>query len=143
VTGFRAQELLRLAVRVGDIEVGKVVDVLVDSVGGRVLGVDILCRDESHRFLSLNAAEIGDGVIVAGSPFTLLAEDQLDFYRKRATTFRTLRGTPVHVHGRNVGPLADVIATPDGEITELVVANGRSRSHYRWDDTLRISASAA
>lgn len=143
MTGFRAQELLRLAVRVGDIEVGRVVDVLVDSVGGRVLGVDILCRDESHRFLSLSATDIGDGVIVAGSPFTLLAEDQLDFYRKRATTFRTLRGTPVQVHGRNVGLLADVVLTPNGEITDLVVANGRSRSRYRWNDALRISASAA
>jgi hypothetical protein len=143
MTAVLAEQLLRLPVRVRGIDVGKAVDLLVDPLGRRVLGLDVLCRDESHRFLPLSAAEIGDGTITTGSALTLLAEDQLDFYRKRATTLRALRGTPVQLKGRKVGLLTDIVLTPDGEITELVVANGRKRERYPVENGLRISATAA
>jgi uncharacterized protein YrrD len=143
VTAHLAEELLGLPVRVNDMDVGKAVDLLVEPVGRRVLGFDILCRDESHRFLPLSAAEIADGAITTGSTLTLLAEDQLDFYRKRATTLRALRGTPVQLHGTKVGLLTDIVLTPDGAITELVVTNGRKRERYPVEDALRISATAA
>jgi uncharacterized protein YrrD len=143
MTAVLAEELLRLPVRVRGIVVGKAVDLLVDPLGRRVLGLDILCRDESHRFLPLSAAEIVDGSITTGSALTLLAEDQLDFYRKRATTLRALRGTPVQLHGTRVGLLTDIVLTHDGAITELVVANGRNLERYPVEDALRISATAA
>ncbi len=143
MTAVLAEELLGLPVHVRGIDVGKAVDLVVDPLGRRVLGLDLLCRDDSHRFLPLSAAEIADGRITTGSVLTLLAEDQLDFYRKSATTLRTLRGTPVQLHGRQVGVLTDIALTPDGAITELVVANGRKRERYPVEDALRISATAA
>jgi uncharacterized protein YrrD len=143
MTAVLAEQLLRLPVRAGGTDIGKVVDLLIDPPGRRVLGLDVLCRDESHRFLPLSAAEIADGTITAGSVLTLLAEDQLDFYRKRATTLRALRGTPVQLHGTKVGLLTDIVLTPDGVVTELVVANGRKRERYPVEDALRISATAA
>jgi sporulation protein YlmC with PRC-barrel domain len=143
VTAVLAEELLRLPVRVRGIDLGKVVDLLVDPLARRVLGLDVLCRDESRRFLPLSAAEIADGTITAGSALTLLAEDQLDFYRKRATTLRALRGAPVQLHGTKVGLLTDIVLTHDGAITELVVANGRTRARYPVEVALRLSATAA
>jgi hypothetical protein len=143
MTAVLAEDLLGLPVRVHGIDIGKAVDLLVDPLGRRVLGLDVLCRDESHRFLPMSAAEIADGTIATGSALTLLAQDQLDFYRKRATTLRALRGTPVQLRGRQVGVLTDIVLTPDGAITELVVAQGRKRERYPMEDALRISASAA
>jgi sporulation protein YlmC with PRC-barrel domain len=143
VKSFHAEELLRLPVRVRGIEVGRAVDVLLDLAAGRVLGVEVLCRDHSHRFLALSAAEIGDDALATGSALTLLAEDQLDFYRKRATSLRALRGLPVIRRGRNLGALADVLLTRDGQITDAEVVKDSRRSRYRWEEALRISASAA
>jgi sporulation protein YlmC with PRC-barrel domain len=143
VTSLPADDLLRLPVTVRGIEVGRVVDVLLDLTSGRVLGVEVLCRDHSHRFLALSAAAIGEDALATGSALTLLAEDQLDFYRKRATSLRALRGMPVQRRGRNVGVLADVLLTREGDITDVLVANGQRRSRYRWEEALRISASAA
>jgi sporulation protein YlmC with PRC-barrel domain len=138
-----AEELLRLPVRVRGIDVGRVVELLVDQLRLRVLGLDVLCRDEAHRFLPLSAAEISDGKITIRSALTLLAEDQLDFYRKRATSVRALRGTPVQLRGTNVGLLADIVLAHDGTITELVVADGHTSSRYPVEDALRIAATAA
>ena len=138
-----ADELLRLPVTVRGIEVGRAVDVLLDVGGGRVLGVEVLCRDDSHRFLALSAATIADDALATGSALTLLAEDQLDFYRKRARSLRALRGTPVQFRGRTLGALADVVLTGEGAMTDVVVVNGSERSRYRWQEALRISASAA
>ena len=85
-----AGELLRLPVRTNGIEIGRPVDLIVDPLGNRVLGFDVLCRDESHRFLPLTAALIDDEQIAVGSPLLLLAEDQLDFYRTRGKSLREL-----------------------------------------------------
>lgn len=90
MTRFLAGDLLRLPVRTNGIEIGRPVDVIVDPVNNRVLGFDVLCRDESHRFLPLMAAVLDDEQISVESALTLLAEDQLDFYRTRAKSLREL-----------------------------------------------------
>ena len=90
MTRVLAGELLRLPVRTKGIEIGRPVDLLVDPAGNRVLGFDVLCRDEAHRFLPLTAAVFDDEQIVVESPLMLLAEDQLDFYRTRARSLRAL-----------------------------------------------------
>ena len=56
MTRVLAGELLRLPVRTNGIEIGRPVDVIVDPARNRALGFDVLCRDESHRFLPLSAA---------------------------------------------------------------------------------------
>jgi hypothetical protein len=105
VTRVFAADLLRLPVRTRGIEVGHAVDVIVDPVGNRALGLDVLCRDESHRFLPLTAATLDDDQIAVESPLVLLAEDQLAFYRKRGRSLRDLM--PV---------LESVVVEPDGTL---------------------------
>ena len=100
-----AGELIRLPVKTSGIEIGRPVDLIVDPVRNRVLGFDVLCRDESHRFLPLTAAVVDDGQIVVASALVLLAEDQLDFYRARARSLREL-----------VRDLDDVSVAADGAL---------------------------
>ena len=106
-----ASELLRLPVRVGGVEIGHAVDAVVDPARNRVLGFDVFCRDDSHRFLPLTAATVGRDEIAVESALTLLAEDQLDFYRKRARWLREL-----------VPGLEDAWVAADGTL-ELVISD--------------------
>ena len=111
VNGVRASELLLLPVRMRGIGIGRAVDVVVDPTGKQALGFDVLCRDDTHRFLPLTAATIDAEQIAVGSALTLLAEDQLDFYRKRARGLREL-----------VPGLQDAWVGADGTL-ELVISN--------------------
>jgi hypothetical protein len=106
-----ASELLRLPVRLHGIEIGHAVDALVDPVQNRVLGFDVLCRDDSHRFLPLTAVTLEPKQIWVGSALMLLEEDQFDFYRKRARRLREL-----------VPGLQDAWVSADGTL-ELVISN--------------------
>lgn len=90
MTKLLAGDLLRLPVRTNGIEIGHPVDVIVDPARNRALGFDVLCRDESHRFLPLTAAVFDEEQITVDSLLMLLAEDQLDFYRTRAKSLREL-----------------------------------------------------
>ena len=56
-------EVLSLPVRLHGIELGRPVDVLLDRDGLRVVGLDVLCGDEVHRFLPLPTAAIGDDAL--------------------------------------------------------------------------------
>ena len=90
MTKLLAGDLLRLPVRTKGIEIGRPVDVIVDPARSRALGFDVLCRDESHRFLPLTAAVIAEDELGVDSPLMLLDEDQLDFYRRRGRSLREL-----------------------------------------------------
>jgi hypothetical protein len=105
VTGFLAGDLLRLPVRTRGLDIGRPVDLIVDPTRSLALGFDVLCRDDSHRFLPLSAAAIDGEQIAVESALVLLAEDQLDFYRKRARSLREL--VPV---------LESVVVEPDGTL---------------------------
>ena len=110
MTRLLAGELLRLPVRTKGIEIGRPVDVIVDPTGNRALGFDVLCRDESHRFLPMSAAVFDREQIAVESALMLLAEEQLDFYRARAKSLREL------------GPLFDRV-TIDADGTLAVVSD--------------------
>ena len=105
MTRLPAGDLLRLPVCTKGIEIGHPVDVIVDPSRNHALGFDVLCRDETHRFLPLMAAVLEDDQITVESALVLLAEDQLDFYRTRAISLREL--APV---------LEDVVVEPDGTL---------------------------
>ena len=111
VKGVAASELLRRPVRVRGLEIGHAVDAIVDPARTRVLGFDVLCRDDSHRFLPLTAATVAADEISVGSALTLLSEDQLDYYRKRARWLREL-----------VPGLEDAWIDADGTL-ELVISD--------------------
>ncbi len=139
MTGVSAETLLKLSVRSRGIELGYPVDVVLDPEGRRALGLIVLCKDEARRFLPLTVAEIGDEEIAVTSPLALLDEEELDFYRRHASTIRRLRGATVRRAGKDVGRLEDVLFLRDGIVFELVVANGKGRERLRIDDTVALA----
>ena len=127
--GVAAADLLLFPVRMHGIRLGRPVDLLLDRDGLRVLGFDVLSRDELHRFLPLAAAELESDEIVVRSPLLLLDERELAFYRTQGQTLRGLRGARVEQDGEPVGLLRDVAVGAGGLVTELLVETGDSR---RW-----------
>jgi hypothetical protein len=85
------EELLRQPVLLRGIELGRAVDLILDTEGERVLGVDVLCGDGQHRFLPIAAAETLPDRIDVRSALTLLDAGQLAFYRERGISLRALR----------------------------------------------------
>jgi PRC-barrel domain len=86
---MRGIELLNKRVLTGGIELGRVVDVILDEAGDRPLGLDVRCKDGENRFLPLATADVDNGDVVVDSPLVLLEADQLDFYRARGRALRS------------------------------------------------------
>lgn len=86
-----ADELLNRRVLLrGGIELGRVIDVILETEADRPLGLDVLCGDGLHRFLPMAAISRFGGDIQIESSLTLLEPAELDFYRLRG---RSLRGS--------------------------------------------------
>lgn len=139
VTTIRGNDLLVLPVRLHGIQLGRPVDILLDRDDLRVVGLDVLCGDEIHRFLPLPVASLTAGEVSISSPLVLLEEDQLAFYKTRAFTLTSLRGRPVERRGRAVGVLDDIVLRSDGSIEQLVVA-GAGEEMLAFDETVRVAA---
>ena len=118
-------ELLGLPVRLHGVQLGRAVDLLLDPNAQRAVGLDLLCGDEMHRFLPLQTAEVGKEEIRILSPFVLLEQRELEFYRSRALALGRLRGQPVERHGRSIGLLHDVVVAEDGQLVAAIVENER------------------
>ena len=118
-------ELLRLPVRLHGLQVGRPVDVLLDPDAQRAVGLDLLCGDDVHRFLPLPTAAVGREEIRIMSPFVLLEQHELDFYRSRTLALGGLRGRPVERKGRSLGALQDVVVAEDGQLVAAIVAGKR------------------
>jgi hypothetical protein len=91
VRGHTGDELLRLPVGLRGIQLGRSVDLLLHPTEAQGLGVDVLCGDETHRFLPFSAASLGDETLEVQSPFVLLDLPPDSFYRIEA---RSLSGLP-------------------------------------------------
>jgi hypothetical protein len=127
MTRHSGDELLALPVRLHGIQLGRPVDLLLDRRGLRVVGLDVLCGDDVHRFLPLPIAAIADGAITIQSPLVMLEEDELDFYRSRAFALSSLRGRLVTRKGKELGTLRDVVVGAGGVLVSVVVdTDGRS-----------------
>jgi hypothetical protein len=123
-----ADELLRLPVRLHGIQLGRPVDVLLDGEAIRVVGLDVLCGDDVHRFLPLAAAELSAEEIGVRSAFLLLDDAELAYYRTRGRTLRRLRGIVVEDRRGPVGRLRDLELADDGTVGRLLLAaNGGER----------------
>jgi sporulation protein YlmC with PRC-barrel domain len=83
------EELLRQSVLLHGIQVGRVVDVILEPEHQGVIGFEVRCEDGRHRFLPRAAAKRSDDSIEIDSPFGLLDSDELEFYRARGLTLRT------------------------------------------------------
>jgi hypothetical protein len=136
-------ELLRLPVRRHGISLGQPVDLILDLTARRVVGLDVLCGDEVHRFLPLAAAVVTDDEVAVESSLILLDDLELAFYRKRGRPLRPLRGrAPVERGGAPLGMLADVVVEGDG-VVELVLAGPGRRRVPAGDDVVVGEASRA
>ena len=122
--------ILSLPLRLHGIELGRPVDVLLDRASLRVVGLDVLCGDEVHRFLPLPTAAVGDKELTIHSPLVLLEEDELGFYRARSFTLKSLRGK------QSVGDLRDIVFAPNGALLAVLLAGGE---RIAYDDRLQLT----
>ena len=136
-------EVLALPVRMHGIGLGRSVELIVDVDVRRVLGIEVRCGDDTHRFLPLAAAHVREAEIAIASPLTLL--DELAFYRARGHGLGALRGARVANARGELGTLRDVVVDADGSIRELVVATpaGERRLAAGADVRVATRASAA
>jgi hypothetical protein len=136
-------DVLALPIRMHGIGLGRSVDLIVDVGVRRVLGFEVRCGDDTHRFLPLAAARVYADQIAIASPLTLL--DELPFYRARGHGLGALRGARIANAGGEVGRLRHVVFEPDGAIRELVVASpaGERRIPPGVDVRIASRASAA
>jgi len=134
-------DVLALPVRMHGIALGRSVDLIVDVDVRRVLGFEVRCGDDTHRFLPLAAARVHEDKIAIGSPLTLL--DELAFYRARGHGLGALRGARVANARGKLGPLRDVVFEDDGMIRELVVATEAGERRIQPGADIRVSARAS
>jgi hypothetical protein len=78
------RDVLALPVRLHGIQLARPVDALVDPTVDRLLGFEVMCGDETERFLPFAVARIGTEEIALDSALTLIDERDLDFYRRRS-----------------------------------------------------------
>jgi hypothetical protein len=135
---LRSDELLALPVRLHGIPLGRPVDLLLEREDLKVVGLDIRCGDEVHRFLPLATAIVGDDEIAIRSPLVLLEEDELEFYEARTFALSSLRGKSVDRAGSPEGALREIVLRTDGALTEIVVDDGGRRVPF--DETVRVDS---
>lgn len=112
-----AAAVLQLPVRLQGIELGRPVDLLLETDSWRALGFVVRCRDESRRFLPYMASQPLEDEIAVGSALLLL--EDVAFYRKRGVSFRSLLDGQVEG-----GVMRDVILSINGEVTEIEIMRG-------------------
>ena len=118
-------ELLALPVRLHGIQLGRPVDLLLDRDAQRIVGLDVICGDEVHRFLPLPTAAVGRGEIRILSPLVLLEQRELDFYRSRTLALSQLRDGVLERDGRQLGQLQDLVVAEDGRVVAAIVDHER------------------
>jgi PRC-barrel domain len=136
VRELSGDEVLALPVRLHGVTLGRPVDLLLDRSSLRVVGLDVRCGDDVHRFLPLPTAAVTQDALDVHSPLVLLEEDELAFYRSRALALSSLRGRPVLKRGKDAGTLRDVVFAADGTLVAVAVDPG---GRLPFDDTLELA----
>ena len=103
------------------IQLGRPVDLLLETDSWHVLGFVVRCGDAIQRFLPLAASQTTEEEIRVASALMLL--EDVGFYLSRSTSFRSLLGGEVHRGGRPGGRLRDLLFT-NGDVTELELDRG-------------------
>ena len=109
--------VIQLPVRLQGIELGRPIDLLLETQSWRALGFVVHCRDESQRFLPYMAAQPKDDEIAVGSALMLL--EDVAFYEQRGVSFRSLLDGEVEG-----GVLHDLVISRDGVVTEIELEGG-------------------
>jgi hypothetical protein len=87
--GPNAEALLQRPVCFRDIELGRVVDVILDTSLRRILGLDVLCGDRVSRFLPYGACQIAGEAV--GVDSALVLSDEIEFYRSHGQALTVLK----------------------------------------------------
>ncbi|HWO82058.1 PRC-barrel domain-containing protein [Gaiella sp.] len=111
-----ARSLLGRKVRVGDVNVGSVADVVVNRSVGHVLGLVVEGRSGQPHFLPWVAARVEEDQIVPTSVFGLLSATELSFYLENGVRLSHAIDGP----GAAGGPLDDLLIDPDGDVAAIV-----------------------
>jgi hypothetical protein len=138
VRSLPAEQLLRFPVRLDGLDVGRAVDVILDPGQGRALGLDILCRDDVHRFLPLAAAVVDRAEIRLSSAFALVDDAAFEFYRGRTSSLRSLKGAHVARAGKDLGSLRDVVVSAEGAIEAFVVDSEHGTENVPVDPAISL-----
>jgi hypothetical protein len=138
VEGVSADTILGLPVRLHGIQLGRPVDLVLEPVTLRAVGLHVRCGDGVDRFVPMPAVRITGAEIAVRSALMLMDEGNLAFYRSRGRTFRALRGSPVVRGRRTLGELADLVLAADGSPLELVVDRPGGPEHILFGDGLRV-----
>jgi hypothetical protein len=85
MTGASITSLLGRPVRINGIELAWPVDARLGE-DGELIGLEIVCRDGSRRFLPAAAAEILPDQIRVSSALVFLDERELAWYREHTTS---------------------------------------------------------
>jgi hypothetical protein len=109
----------RVALR--DVRLGVAVDALLDRPPTRLVGLEVRCGDETHRFLPFPACQVLTDRIAVESALVLL-DQELDFYRDEGSALSDLRGQSVVAAGEELGALADLLVDREGAVARIVVA---------------------
>jgi len=112
---FSANGMLGFPLLLHGIELGRPVDIVLDSTEWRVLGLVVHCGDGTIRFLAWPAMSLRREEISVSSALALV--EDVEFYRSRGRGYRGLRGEPVD----GEGVLRDLVLAVDGVVLELVV----------------------
>lgn len=72
--------MIGLPVRIGDVTVGRIADVLFDPGFGRALGFVVAGRSSARHFLPFGAAHVEAAQVRARSAFTVFSTSELAFY---------------------------------------------------------------
>lgn len=115
-----ATHLLQLPVQLHGIVLGRPVDLLLDPAAWRAIGFVVLCGDENERFLVYPAADQLEDELAVQSALLLL--EDVDFYRDRSRSLRSLLGGAIVSEGHEAGELRDLLVGRDGNVEALVVA---------------------
>ena len=109
--GLPAAALLRRPVLLRGIRLGRVDDVIFDPEGTRVVGFDVLCGDEQHRFLPFSVAAVTAAGLEVASTLALLDEGELGFYRRHGRSLADdgLRESVVGADGLVASAAADAV----------------------------------
>lgn len=141
VGSFSGESLLRQPVTLHGIRLGHPVDLLLDAADRRVLGLVVLCGDDSQRFLPWAAMQPDEAETRVASSLVLL--EDVGFYRSRADSFRELLGGVVRSRGVDVGGLQDLELERDGTVGVVVAVRGGAEQRLPAQDTSLSSERAA
>jgi hypothetical protein len=122
---------------IGDLRLGVAVDVLLDRALGRLVGLDVRCADEAHRFLPYPACEVEEDRIAVESALVLL-DRELDFYRLGGSALSVLRGQAVVLGGEEIGDLVDLLVDGEGAVAGIAVATARGEVEIEPGPTVTI-----